>query len=153
MNQSLYVGDTINAGRLTAQLSLRYDRAYASMLESAQAAIPGFPDLLPAIIGAGRGQDDRPRPVVAAARRHLRARRERPHAGARQLRHVRQRSSASGTVQTFSAASQAILIYAATDRNGNNVADPDELGELLTSAASIPTNPAPASTSTASIPT
>ena len=37
----------------------------------------------------------------------------------------------SGTVQTFSAASQAILIYDATDRNGNNVADPGELGELL----------------------
>ena len=30
----------------------------------------------------------------------------------------------SGTVQAISAASQAVLIYSATDRNGNNVADP-----------------------------
>ena len=37
----------------------------------------------------------------------------------------------SGTVQAFSAASQAVLIYSATDRNGNNVADPNELDSLL----------------------
>src|SRR5690606_34754012 len=49
-SQSVYVGDTMRTGRLTTQLSLRYDRMSASMLESRQAAIPGFPDLLPAIV-------------------------------------------------------------------------------------------------------
>ena len=47
----------------------------------------------------------------------------------------------SGTVQGFSAASLAILIYAATDRNGNNVADPGELDELLTWTGVDPENP------------
>ena len=49
VNQSFYLGDTIKAGSLTTQLALRYDRAYASMLESAQRANPRLADLLPAI--------------------------------------------------------------------------------------------------------
>ena len=60
----------------------------------------------------------------------------------------------SGTVQAFSAASQALLIYSATDRNGNNVADPGELDELHHLAGVDPRTPgARASISTASIPT
>ena len=52
--QSLYAGDTI-AGRLTAKLALRFDRGYASMLESAQRANPGFPSSAAGNRGAGRG--------------------------------------------------------------------------------------------------
>jgi hypothetical protein len=37
----------------------------------------------------------------------------------------------SGTVQGFSAASLAILIYDAVDLNGNNIADPGELTDLI----------------------
>ena len=49
----------------------------------------------------------------------------------------------SGTVQGFSAASLAVLIYSATDRNGNNVADPGELDELeSTGRAWNPEHPA-----------
>ncbi len=45
-------------------------------------------------------------------------------------------------MQSFSAASQALLIYSATDRNGNNVADANELEHAArTSPASIPANP------------
>jgi len=47
----------------------------------------------------------------------------------------------SGTVQGFSAASLAILIYSATDLNGNNVADPGELDELLGWTGVDPDNP------------
>jgi hypothetical protein len=47
----------------------------------------------------------------------------------------------SGTVQSFSAASQAVLIYAATDRNGNNVADPNELDSLITFGGVDPARP------------
>jgi hypothetical protein len=47
---SLYVGDTVRTGRLTATGALRFDRSNASMLESAQAANPTFPTLLPAIV-------------------------------------------------------------------------------------------------------
>ena len=90
VNQSIYVGDTIKAGRLTTQLALRYDRAYASMLESAQRANPGLPERRCRRSSDGRGQADRSRPVVAESRRHLRARRIRAHAAPRQLRHVRQ---------------------------------------------------------------
>ena len=47
----------------------------------------------------------------------------------------------TGTVQSFSAASQALLVYTATDRNGNNVADPNELEELVNFAGVDPANP------------
>src|SRR6185436_9724964 len=130
VNQSLYAGDTIKAGRLTTQLALRYDRAYASMLESPQNANPGFPNLLPAItspaeskmidlglwsprIGATYALDDTGRTLLRASYGMFGS----------QL--------GSGTVQGFSAASLAVLIYSATDRNGNNIADPGELDELV----------------------
>ena len=47
----------------------------------------------------------------------------------------------SGTVQGFSAASLAVLIYSATDRNGNNIADPGELDELVNWAGVDPAHP------------
>ncbi len=110
VNQSIYVGDTIRSGRLSAQLSLRYDRSYASMLESAQAANPGFPTLLPAITapavdkmidlsllspraGVSYALDENARTLVRASYGLFGS----------QL--------GSGTVQAFSAASQAVLIY------------------------------------------
>jgi hypothetical protein len=140
VNQSFYIGDTVRNGRLTAQLSLRYDRSYASMLESTQAAIPGFPTLLPSITapavdkmidlslfsprgGVTYALDDSGRTQVRASYGLFGS----------QL--------GSGTVQAFSAASQAVLIYSATDRNGNNVADPDELEELLNFGGVDPNNP------------
>jgi Carboxypeptidase regulatory-like domain/TonB-dependent Receptor Plug Domain len=141
VNQSLYVGDTIHSGRMSTQLSLRYDRSYASMLESAQAAIPGFPTLLPAIVAPAQDKmidltllsprvgvtyalDDSSRTLLRASYGMFGS----------QL--------GTGTVQSFSAASQAILIYSATDRNGNNVADPGELDSLLTFSGVDPANPA-----------
>ena len=45
-------------------------------------------------------------------------------------------------MQSFSAASQALLIYSATDRNGNNVADPNELETLQNYSGVDPANPA-----------
>ena len=48
----------------------------------------------------------------------------------------------TGTVQSFSAASQAVLIYSATDRNGNNVADANELETLLNFGGVDPAHPA-----------
>jgi len=139
--QSLYVGDTIRAGRLTTQLSLRYDRTSASMLESRQAANPGFPDLLPAI-------------VAPAEKGLIETSLFSPRVGASYLLDERGRTVlrgsyglfgtqiGAGTVQSFSAASQAILIYSATDLNGNNVADPGELNRLLTFAGVDPSDPA-----------
>ena len=141
VNQNMYVGDTIKSGRLTTQLALRYDRAYASMLESPQSASPGFPDLLPAItspaeskmidlglwsprIGATYALDDTGRTLLRASYGMFGS----------QL--------GSGTVQGFSAASLAVLIYSATDRNGNNVADPGELDELVNWAGVDPEHPA-----------
>jgi hypothetical protein len=138
--QSAYVGDTWRSGRMTTQLSLRYDRSSASMLESAQAANPGFPALLPSIVapaakdviatslfsprvGFSYQLDDRGRTVARASYGLFGT------------------QIGSGTVQAFSAASQAILIYSATDRNGNNVVDPGELNQLLTFAGVDPENP------------
>jgi hypothetical protein len=128
--QSLYVGDTMRFGRLTANAAVRFDRGVASMRESAQAANPGFPELLPAIVAPA--EDNMidlsllsPRVGVSyaldeASRTLLRA-----------SYGLFGSQLGSGTVQSFSAASLAILIYDATDRNGNNIADPGELGELL----------------------
>lgn len=140
VNQSFYIGDTVRNGRLTAQLSLRYDRSTASMLESTQAAIPGFPTLLPSITapavdnmidlglfspraGVTYALDDSGRTQVRASYGLFGS----------QL--------GSGTVQAFSAASQALLIYSAIDRNGNNVADANELDQLLNFAGVNPANP------------
>jgi hypothetical protein len=141
VNQSFYVGDTIRAGRLTAQLSLRFDRTYASMNESRQEAIPGFPTLLPAIVAPA--QDKMidisllsPRLGVTYALDDL------GRTIARASYGIFGSQLGTGTVQSFSAASQAVLIYAATDLNGNNVADPNELGALLNYGGVDPTNPA-----------
>jgi hypothetical protein len=127
---SLYVGDTLRLGRLTANAALRFDRSTASMLESAQSANPTVPTLLPAIVapaeddlitfnllsprvGVSYALDDAARTLVRASYGMFGG----------QL--------GSGTVQSFSAASLAILVYSATDTNGNNVTDANELGELL----------------------
>jgi hypothetical protein len=140
VNQSFYAGDTIHAGRLTAQMSLRFDRTYASMNESRQAAIPGFQNLLPAIVapaedkmidlsllsprvGVTYSLDEAGRTIARASYGMFGS----------QL--------GSGTVQSFSAASQAVLIYAATDRNGNNVADANELDSLITFGGVDPARP------------
>ena len=140
LQQSLYLGDTIRKGRLTTQLSLRYDRTSASMLESRQAAIPGFPDLLPAIVAPGE---------EGLIETHLFS----PRVGVSYVLDDSARTVVrgsyglfgtqigSGTVQSFSAASQALLIYSATDRNRNNLADPGELDELQTFAGVDPDNP------------
>jgi hypothetical protein len=141
LQQSLYVGDTIRMGRLTAQLSLRFDRTSASMLESRQGAIPGFPELLPAI-------------VAPAAEGLIETSLFSPRVGLSYLLDESGRTVVrgsyglfgtqigSGTVQSFSAASQALLVYSAVDRNRNNVGDPGELGDLVTFAGVDPDNPA-----------
>ena len=122
ITNSLYVGDTWRRGRLTANAALRFDRSTASMLESAQRANPGFPALLPAIvapaednlitfnllsprIGVSYALDDSGRTLLRASYGMFGS----------QL--------GSGTVQGFTAASLAILVYSGTDRNGNNIVD------------------------------
>ena len=140
VTQSLYAGDTIHAGRVTAQFSLRYDRTYASMLESHQNAIPGFPTLLPAITAPA--QDKMIDVTLLSPRAGL------SYALDEQGRTILRASYGmfgsqlgTGTVQAFSAASQALLVYAATDRNGNNVADANELDSLITYAGVDPAHP------------
>jgi hypothetical protein len=130
MSQSLYVGDTMRFGRLTANAALRFDRSAASMRESAQSANPGFASLLPAIVAPAETDLIEysllsPRVGVSYAL---------DEAGRTLLRAsygLFGSQLGSGTVQGFSAASLAILIYDATDLNGNNITDPGELGELL----------------------
>jgi hypothetical protein len=138
--QSFYVGDTLRFGRLTANLALRFDRSTASMLDSAQDAHPSFPELLPGIVSPA--EDDMisfsllsPRVGVSYALDESAQTLLRASYGlfGSQL--------GSGTVQGFSAASQAVLIYSATDGNGNNIADPGELGELLGYFGVDPDNP------------
>jgi hypothetical protein len=129
-SQSLYVGDTIRFGRLTANAALRFDRSAASMLDSPQTAHPTFPELLPAIVSPAESNMIEfsllsPRVGISyaldeSARTLLRA-----------SYGLFGSQLGSGTVQGFSAASLAILIYSATDLNGNNVADPGELNDLL----------------------
>ena len=141
VNQSLYAGDTIHAGRVTAQFSLRFDRTYASMLESPQAAIPGFPTLLPAIVAPA--EDKMIDISLLSPRAGLSyALDEQGHTLLRASYGLFGSQLGTGTVQSFSAASQALLIYSATDRNGNNVADPNELETLQNYAGVDPAHPA-----------
>jgi hypothetical protein len=138
--QSLYVGDTIRLGRLTANAALRFDRSAASMRESAQSANPGFPTLLPGIVAA---------PVDNLIEFSLLSPRLGVSYALDEAGRTLLRASyglfgsqlGSGTVQGFSAASLAILIYDATDLNGNNVTDPGELGDLLGWTGVDPDNP------------
>ena len=129
--QSLYAGDTIRLGRLTANAALRFDRSAASMLESAQGANPAFPDAAAGDCRAGGGQPDRVQPAVAARRRQLRARRVgdarccAPATACSAASSDRERCRASPPRRSRSSS------YAATDRNGNNIADPGELDELI----------------------
>jgi hypothetical protein len=141
VNQGFYIGDTIHAGRLTAQLSLRFDRTTASMNESRQEAIPGFPNLLPAIVAPG--QDDMVDISLWSPRAGLTyALDEAGRTIARASYGMFGSQFGSGTVQAFSAAGQAFLVYSATDRNGNNVADANELGSLITFGGVDPAQPA-----------
>ncbi|HUQ87659.1 MAG TPA: TonB-dependent receptor [Vicinamibacterales bacterium] len=141
VNQSLYAGDTIHAGRVTAQFSLRFDRSYASMLESRQEAIPGFPALLPAIVAPA--EDKMIDISLLSPRAGLSyALDEQGHTILRASYGLFGSQLGTGTVQAFSAASQALLIYSATDRNGNNVADPNELETLQNFAGVDPAHPA-----------
>ena len=138
-NQSLYAGDRIRTGRLTTQLALRFDRAKASMLDSAQNANPGFPALLPAI--SAPGVDDMINLSLLSPR--VGATYALGESGRTQLRAsygMFGSQLGSGTVQAFSAASLAYLVYSATDRNANNIADPGELDTLLTWGGVDPTN-------------
>jgi hypothetical protein len=140
VNQSFYVGDTIHAGRITAQFSLRFDRTYLSMLESRQDAIPGFPALLPAIVAPA--QDKMIDVSLLSPRAGVTyALDEQGRTVARASYGMFGSQLGTGTVQSFSAASQALLVYTATDRNGNNVADPNELEELVNYAGVDPSNP------------
>lgn len=137
---SAYAGDTIRAGRLTTQISARIDRSTASMLESRQAANPGFPTLLPAIVAPA--EKNMIVQTLLSPRVGLTyALDESGRTVARASYGIFGSQLGSGTVQNFSAASQAILIYSATDRNRNNVADPGELDALLTYAGVDPDNP------------
>ena len=140
-NQSLYGGDTIRFGRLTTTLALRFDRSYASMRPSDQKASPGFPSLLPTIstpavdklidlsllsprVGASYALDDQGKTLIRGSYGMFGS----------QL--------GSGTVQGFSAASLAILVYSATDRNGNGTAEASELGALIGWTGVDPDRPA-----------
>jgi hypothetical protein len=139
-SQSLYVGDTMRFGRLTANAALRFDRSVASMRESAQDANPSFPSLLPGIVAAAeKSLIDftllSPRLGISYAL---------DESGRTLLRAsygMFGSQLGSGTVQGFSAASLAILIYDATDRNGNNIVDPGELDELIGWTGVDPDNP------------
>jgi hypothetical protein len=126
---------------MTAQFSLRFDRTYASMLESPQAAIPGFPTLLPAIVAPA--EDKMIDISLLSPRAGLSyALDEQGHTLLRASYGLFGSQLGTGTVQSFSAASQALLIYSATDRNGNNVADPNELETLQNFAGVDPAHPA-----------
>ena len=139
VNQSLYVGDTIKTGADHAARAALRPRLRVDARERA-ARQPGLPDLLPAIVApAGDKMID----LGSARRVSARATRWTTLAGRCCAASYGMFGSqlGSGTVQGFSAASLAILIYDATDRNGNNIADPGELGELLTWTGVDPDNP------------
>jgi hypothetical protein len=110
------------------------------MRESTQAAHPGFPALMPSITAPA--QDKMIDLSVLSPR--LGATYALDGSGRTQLRAsygMFGSQLGSGTVQGFSAASLAYLLYSATDRNGNNVADRGELDTLVTWAAIDPTDP------------
>ena len=127
-------------GRLTANLALRFDRGSASMNRSPQAASPGFPGLLPAIVAPAEADLIE----VSLLSPRLGATYALDEAGRTLLRAsygLFGSQVGSGTVQNFSAASQAVLIYNAVDANHNDVADPGELTRLTAWQGVDPTAP------------
>ena len=112
-------GDTIKAARLTTQLALRYDRAYPRCVRAPSGqsrfriCCRQSPRRRGQMIDLGLWSPESAHVCAGRQRRTLSG--EYGMFGA---------TSSSAPWQGFSAASTAILIYAATDRNGNNIADP-----------------------------
>jgi hypothetical protein len=135
-----FLGDTITRDRLTLNLGVRWDRAIANLQVGSVPANPLSP-LLPAL--QGQAQDSAavfqivtPRIGLTYALGESRRTIARASYGA----FAGQLTSARGyTVSTIPGYSY--VYYSAVDLNGNNVADPNELGAFLGTYGFDPDNP------------
>ncbi len=144
-----YAGDTIQVGKLTASVGVRFDYQQGKNLPSAVPANPVFPELLPAVqYGGDEGYPVTWRqfePRVGATYAFGSARKTLLRASYSRF------SNRLGTETTFVSAfpGTASLVYVWNDVNGNHNVEPDEI-DFSTPPFGIgvdPTNP----TSTASV--
>ncbi|HEV8348528.1 MAG TPA: carboxypeptidase regulatory-like domain-containing protein [Vicinamibacterales bacterium] len=135
-----YVGDTISMDRLTVNLALRWDRNVSDALVTAQPANGAVPNLVPALTAPAI--DDAVKYQLVSPRAGITYKLD--SAGKSLLRasysmFSSQLGSASGGFA--SAASYAYAVYFATDRNGNNIAEPNEFTSLFFTYGFNPANP------------
>jgi hypothetical protein len=137
---SAFAGDQISLGRMTVNVGLRWDRQVSNVEEASVPANP-LSDLLPALTAGA--QDSvvvyntlTPRLGVTYALNDSRRTIVRASYGM----FASQLSSARGS-NVSQIPYYSYVYYAATDLNGNNAADPNELGALLGTAGFDPDNP------------
>jgi hypothetical protein len=124
---SAYVNDSVSTGRLTVDVGLRYDHQRAQALSSSPAANPAFPGLVPVI--AFKGDMDRPAWIEVSPRATL------SYALDSGARHVLRGSIGryasqlpQGIVaQTNPTNTSAWIEYPWEDRNGDRLAQPNEV--------------------------
>ena len=136
-----YIGDTISLDRLTANLGVRIDHATSSVTTATVAGSMLLPEILPGTSAPGSGQTLRLYGPVAAPRHHLRARREPQDPGTRELLVVCV-AARRGQAGFVSAIQYSYIYYYAVDRNGNNVAERNEILFNLGNAGYVGFDPA-----------
>ena len=141
-----FVTDTISLNRLTVIAGIRIDKGTSSLNPSTAPAVAGFSTILPS----------KTAPEVNAAYSFTNAT---PRVGITYAMDDSRKTVARASYAIFasqmpanaasfiSPAQYSYALYSAVDRNGNKVADPGEIGELLGTLGFDPANPGKLSTS------
>jgi hypothetical protein len=141
-----FVTDTISLNRLTVIAGIRIDKATSSLNPGTAPAVAGFSTILPAktasaVDGAYSFTNVTPRVGITYAMDDAR----KTIARASYAMFASQLGAASATF--ISPAQYSYALYSAVDRNGNHVADPNEIGALIGTQGFDPANPGKLSTS------
>lgn len=138
---SAYVSDTVTTGRLNVDLGLRYDHQRGQALASSPAANPAFPGLVPGI--AFQGDMDRPAWIDVSPRATIRyaldADRRRVLRGS--VGRYASQIVQGVVAQTNPTNTSAWIEYPWEDRNGDRLAQPNEVRVDLPYLASDGLNP------------
>ncbi|HEX3703292.1 MAG TPA: carboxypeptidase regulatory-like domain-containing protein, partial [Vicinamibacterales bacterium] len=140
-----FVTDTISLSRLTVIAGIRYDRSTSSLNTSTTPAVPGFETILPAktvngVDNAYAFNTVTPRVGITYALDESRK------TIARASYALFASQLPANAASFISPAQYSYATYSAVDKNGNNVADPNEIGALIGTRGFDPSNPGAIST-------
>jgi hypothetical protein len=135
-----FITDTISMSRLTVTAGIRFDHATSSVTASTSAAVAGFETILPtknvsAIENAYDFNNVTPRVGLTYALDDSRK------TIARASYAIFASQLPANAAAFVSPAQYSYALYSAVDRNGNNIADPSEIGALIGTRGFDPANP------------